>query len=210
MFKQINEALQSIRPNAGSSLAKVALGLAVGWAVVQPAAQAAQCRVEDARYTLKGDAAYTANFIGIKLDADATNQARIALHIRSTESGAASAKDFWLGIEHGNGYNYGELYAIADPALHDGAAVARDGRPSENQAVHLTPMPLLIASKSLTIGANEPLKLSDPAPELFVVPYLGPNLWYEGHHFSDQFNESNRERMPLGFFELSGCAKPVE
>jgi hypothetical protein len=187
--------------------------LAFGWAALQPSAQAQvqkdACRLEDARYTLKGDGAYTANFVAVKLDANATNESAVALHMHSTARGKDGASDFWLGIEQGNGYSYAELYVIADPALHGGAAVPRNGLPFENKAPELLRMPLLTVSKNMDLHSDGPWKLSDPAPELFAVPYLGSNLWYEGRHFSDQFNESNRERMPLGFFELSGCASPV-
>lgn len=209
MFKRIDKTAWSFHLDGARAVA-VAAALVCGAAVLPGAQAGALCSVEDARYTLKEDPAYTANFVGIKLDAGATNQSPVALHVHSTKAGVDGATDFWLGIEQGNGYSYAQLYVIADPALHGGAAVALDGRPSDTRIAGMAPMPLLIVSWRMEISADAPSKPSDRAPEQFMVPYLGSNLWYEGRHFSDQFNESNRERMPLGFFELSACARPAQ
>lgn len=188
---------------------KVVMIIGAGLVIVQSDAKASlQCPIDGARYVLKSDKSYSADFVRVRLEAGATNVSAVALHIRSTTGGQHNAKEFWLGIEQGNGYSYAELYAIADPALHEGKAVPREGLPSENKAQGLPHMPLLTASANMDISSSLAMTASAPAPQFFLVPYLGMNLWYENRRFSDRFNDSNRDIMPLGFFELTACAAP--
>lgn len=197
MLNSFRRALQRLRPL--SALAACAL-LA---SAALPAHAAPSCRVADARYTLKSDRNFTADFIPVTLAAGSTNEARIALHVRS----GASGQEFWLGIEHGNGYSYPQLYPIENPALHGGRVVARAHKPSETGDEGLISMPLLVATRGLELRAEEPASAGDNAPELFAAPYLGMNYWYLPQLLSNAFRESGREMMPLGFFELTGCGK---
>lgn len=155
------------------------------------------CVLEKANYSLAADNSFTAGFKPVDTYDDGQS---LAWFVKSR----ASNSTYWFAFETGNGfYSFNHIVPIQN-LTETADKVVRLSNAASTQPLR---MDFFTMSRTLKVRSND-LKQGEQAPPYIFVPALVQNLYYSRHLLTaSQSNASEREILPLGVFELTGCAQ---
>lgn len=166
------------------------LAIVMGWS-----AQAASvCPAEAARYIQRDGNRTTAALV----PAGSFGTAASDLYLRI----ATTRHRYWFRIQSANGYGGLSLEAIHDPTT---GAPAERGRPlaAPDIAEQATPSRLIPLRRDLSEITDAP-RTGTAAPEILLLPDLGPALWYDSAALG---GNGERERVSRSAFVLASCRR---
>jgi hypothetical protein len=152
-------------------------------ALLVAAAAVASCRVEAARYTLRGAPDVTAHFVDV--DSGRDWPAQLALTINFAKSGRA----YWFLPWVGGTDDLQHLAFTTDVSLPDWRPPSPDGGPRPYGNVDY-----IATDKAYRVLDETPRRRSI-APAHILIPNLGDRTWHA--HF---------DAAPKQFFDLADCA----
>lgn len=160
--------------------------------------RAADCPVEQAVYSLRGQPEITAGFIPARHGVSA--QSDLYAFVTTTE------RTYWFSMTASNGYSSIYLLPVTDP-YHP--ADANDGPQPIGSAEDGASIALYPLDASLDIAVNPPNK-GDMAPAYLFTPELGPTLWYSPASLTTD-PAAGRDSIDRALFEVTDClAAPRE